>query len=136
VRTENFAKWLHAQHSPPEDSRPGQWEFQPGQWVIVDEASQASSLQLAELVRLLAPVGGKLLLVGDPAQVSAVGPGGVFRYLASLGHTTQLREVRRFTAEWEGPASLRLRNVETVRHEAFRDRVEVKGLYRRVVAAT
>jgi conjugative relaxase-like TrwC/TraI family protein len=113
VRTENVAKWLHAQHHPPEDSRPGQWEFQPGQWVIVDEASQASTLQLAELVRLLAPVGGKLLLVGDPAQVSAVGPGGVFRYLASLGHTTQLREVRRFTAAWEGPASLRLRNGDT-----------------------
>ncbi|MFI7598232.1 MobF family relaxase [Actinoplanes sp. NPDC049681] len=113
IRTENIAMWLHAQTMPPEGTTPTDWGFQPGQWVIIDEASQASTLDLVRLSQLLEPVKGKLILVGDPAQISAIGPGGMFRYLASLGTTTQLREVRRFTDAWEGPASLRLRAGDT-----------------------
>ncbi|MFF5085351.1 MobF family relaxase [Actinoplanes sp. NPDC000266] len=113
IRTENIAMWLHAQHTPPEGTTGADWAFKPGQWVIVDEASQASTLDLIELSRLLEPVGGKLILVGDPAQISAVGPGGMFRYLAALGHTIDLVEVRRFDNEWEGPASLGLRDGDT-----------------------
>ncbi|WP_285689993.1 MobF family relaxase [Actinoplanes sp. NBRC 103695] len=113
IRTENIAMWLHAQDHPPENTTPADWAFRPGQWVIIDEASQASTLDLVRLSHLLAPVGGKLILVGDPEQISAIGPGGMFRYLASLGTTTQLREVRRFTDPWEGPASLRLRDGDT-----------------------
>jgi hypothetical protein len=113
IRTENIAMWLHAQHLPPKGTTTADWTFQPGQWVIVDEASQASSVDLARLTQLLDKVGGKLILVGDPAQVSAVGPGGLFRYLASLGNTTTLQEVRRFTDPWVGPASLRIRDGDT-----------------------
>ncbi|WP_212993501.1 MobF family relaxase [Actinoplanes auranticolor] len=113
IRTENIAMWLHAQTMPPKGTTPPDWAFQPGQWVIIDEASQASTLDLVRLTQLLAPVGGKLILVGDPQQISAIGPGGMFRYLASLGTTTQLREVRRFADPWEGPASLRLREGDT-----------------------
>ncbi|MBM2623404.1 relaxase domain-containing protein [Actinoplanes sp. LDG1-06] len=113
IRTENIAMWLHAQHTPPNGTTNDDWTFRPGQWLIVDEASQASTLDLIELTRLLEPVEGKLILVGDPAQISAIGPGGMFRYLASLGHTTTLREVRRFEESWEGPASLRLRDGDT-----------------------
>jgi conjugative relaxase-like TrwC/TraI family protein len=113
IRTENIAMWLHAQHAPPEGSSPADWSFAPGQWVIVDEASQASTLDLVRLTQLLDAVGGKLVLVGDPEQISAIGPGGMFRYLASLGNTTTLTEVRRFTEAWEGPASLRLRDADT-----------------------
>ncbi|MEV6923995.1 MobF family relaxase [Dactylosporangium sp. NPDC051485] len=110
MRTENVAMWLHSQHTPPAGtSTEEHWSFKPGQWLILDEASQASSLQLAELVRLLDKVGGKLILVGDPEQVSAVGPGGLLRYLAGLGLTAELADLRRFTNPWEGPASLRLR---------------------------
>ena len=113
IRTENIAMWLHAQNMPPEGTTPEDWAFQPGQWVIIDEASQASTLDLVRLSQLLEPVGGKLILVGDPEQISAIGPGGMFRCLASLGTTTDLREVRRFTDPWEGHASLRLREGDT-----------------------
>ncbi|WP_199514293.1 MobF family relaxase [Nucisporomicrobium flavum] len=113
IRTENIAMWLHAQAMPPEGTTLADWSFRPGQWVIIDEASQASTLDLVRLSQLLEPVAGKLILVGDPEQISAIGPGGMFRYLASLGTTTQLREVRRFTDPWEGPASLRLREGDT-----------------------
>ncbi|WP_203854505.1 MobF family relaxase, partial [Dactylosporangium siamense] len=110
MRTENVAMWLHSQNLPPAGTTTADnWSFAPGQWLIVDEASQASSLQLAELVRLLDKVDGKLILVGDPEQVSAVGPGGLLRYLAGLDRTVDLTDLRRFKDPWEGPASLRLR---------------------------
>jgi hypothetical protein len=136
IRTENIAMWLHAQHTPPADSAPGQWDFQPGQWVIIDEASQASSYDLARLVQLLDPVGGKLILVGDPAQISAVGPGGLFRYLSALGTTTELAEVRRFTQPWEGPASLRLRDGDTTVLAEYDRRGRITSGHRDDLAAT
>ncbi len=113
IRTENIAMWLHGVASPPEGTTDADWAFAPGQWVIVDEASQASSHDLARLVQLLAAVGGKLILVGDPAQIGAVGPGGLFRYLMGLGTVVELADVHRFRAPWEGAASLRLRAGDT-----------------------
>lgn len=109
LRTENVAMWLHAQHKPPAGTSVRDWTFAPGQWVIIDEASQISTHDLARLVTLLQRVAGKLIMVGDPEQVSAVGPGGMLRHLAGLGAAVHLREVHRFTNGWEGPASLRLR---------------------------
>ncbi|MFC8850570.1 MULTISPECIES: MobF family relaxase [unclassified Micromonospora] len=109
LRTENIARWLQAYDRPPAGARARDWRFAPGQWVIVDEASQVSSHDLARLVIQLDAVGGRLILVGDPEQISAVGPGGLFRYLAGLGATATLSRVHRFIHEWEGQASLRLR---------------------------
>ncbi|SCG15614.1 conjugative relaxase domain-containing protein, TrwC/TraI family [Micromonospora echinofusca] len=110
LRTENIARWLHAQQRPPAGTSARDWQFAPGQWVIIDEASQVSSHDLARLTLQLDQVRGKLILVGDPHQTSAVGPGGLLRYLAALGVTRTLAEVHRFHHPWEGPASLRLRH--------------------------
>ncbi|MFI0796593.1 MobF family relaxase [Micromonospora rubida] len=118
LRTENIARWLHSHDRPPPGTRAADWRFAPGQWVIIDEASQVSSHDLARLVTQLDTVGGKLIPVGDPAQISAIGPGGLFRYLDSLGATTHLTQVHRFADNWEGAASLRLRTGDlTVLHE-------------------
>ncbi|MEU9507807.1 MobF family relaxase [Micromonospora sp. NPDC048170] len=118
LRTENIARWLHSHDRPPPGTRAADWRFAAGQWVIIDEASQVSSHDLARLVTQLDAVGGRLILVGDPAQISAVGPGGLFRYLDSLGATTHLTQVHRFAQPWEGSASLRLRTGDlTVLHE-------------------
>ena len=118
LRTENIARWLHSHDRPPPGTRAADWQFAPGQWVIIDEASQVSSHDLARLVTQLDAVGGRLILAGDPAQISAVGPGGLFRYLDSLGVTTHLTQVHRFTNKWEAAASLRLRTGDlTVLHD-------------------
>ncbi|MBQ1052474.1 relaxase domain-containing protein [Micromonospora sp. C51] len=109
IRTENIARWLHAHDRPPAGTRASDWRLASGQWVIIDEASQVSTHDLARLVTQLAAVDGKLILVGDPEQISAAGPGGLFRYLASLGNTIELFHVHRFRQPWEAPASLRLR---------------------------
>lgn len=62
---------------------------------------------LARLATLVDAVDGKLVLVGDPAQLGPVGAGGLFPALAA--DAIELGEVRRFEHEWERDASLRLR---------------------------
>ncbi|MEU3456834.1 MobF family relaxase [Micromonospora sp. NPDC006766] len=131
LRTENVARWLHAQHRPPPGSNARDWQFAPGQWVIVDEASQISSHDLARITAQLDQVHGKLILVGDPNQTSAVGPGGLLRYLATLGVTTHLSHVHRFTHAWEGPASLRLRHGDPTVLDEYDRRGRLVGGHRR-----
>ncbi len=103
IDTENTAKWLweHA-HSG--------WSLRAGQLLIVDEASLAGTLRLEAIASHAAEVGAKILLVGDPAQLGAVEAGSAFRMLVRHHEDhAKLTEVRRFSAEWEAQASLRLR---------------------------
>lgn len=52
--------------------------------------------------------GAKLLLVGDQKQLAAVGAGGGMELLAGAGARYEHSDARRFTADWERAASLRL----------------------------
>jgi len=85
--------------------------LQPGELVIVDEASLAGTFGLDELVSAAKHAGAKVLLVGDWAQLSAVEAGGAFSLLVSdRGDLVpELSDVRRFTSEWEKTASVELR---------------------------
>ena len=56
--------------------------------------------------------GWRLVLVGDPYQLPAVGRGGMFAELAQHTNPIELARVRRFTSDWEGPASLALRRAD------------------------
>ncbi|MCF4119959.1 relaxase domain-containing protein [Antribacter sp. KLBMP9083] len=108
IGSENTAKWLH-------DHTPGRTRFRPGQLVIVDEASLAGTHTLDHIIRHAHEAGAKVLLVGDPAQLSAVETGGAFNLLITerkrtTGDVPELTEVHRFTNEWEKAASLRLRD--------------------------
>lgn len=89
--------------------RQEQWAFRRNQLVIVDEASMVSTVQLAALVHQARDAGAKILLVGDPAQLDAIDAGGILGWLDRQGKAVQLTSVRRFSQEWEGPASLLLR---------------------------
>src|SRR6185437_2632246 len=66
------------------------WRLRANDLVVVDEAGTAET--------------------GDPRQLSAIGPGGALSDIGRCGLTYQLSEVRRFANDWEGPASLRLRD--------------------------
>ncbi|WP_240644046.1 MobF family relaxase [Antribacter gilvus] len=108
VGCENTAKWLT-------DHAAGATAFRPGQLVIVDEASLAGTHTLHAITAHAASVGAKVLLVGDPAQLSAVETGGAFNLLVTerkrtSGDVPELTEVHRFTHPWEKTASLRLRD--------------------------
>ena len=69
-----------------------------------------STRDLVEVYRRASAAGAKVLLVGDPRQLAAVGPGGALADVAAHGIRYELAEVRRFAAEWERAASLRLRD--------------------------
>ena len=77
--------------------------------VVVDEASQVPTAELAALAAVVRAGGARMILTGDTAQLGAVEAGGMMRLIAEdLGHW-ELAEVRRFDAEWERLASLQLR---------------------------
>ncbi|KDA06384.1 conjugal transfer protein [Microbacterium sp. CH12i] len=107
IATENTAKWWqnHLQAGV---------SFQPGQLVIVDEASLAGTLSLDRITQLAAEVGAKVLLVGDYAQLQAVDAGGAFGLLThDRNDVPELVDVHRFTHDWEKRASLDLRHGHT-----------------------
>ncbi|MFP5256089.1 MAG: MobF family relaxase [Acidimicrobiia bacterium] len=107
VRSDTIAKFLYEQDRP-QGSDP-RWRLRDGEVLVVDEASMVASADLARLVVLADQAHGKVVLVGDWAQLGAVEAGGLFRLLAQ-DHNVELTGVRRFQAEWERTASLRLRD--------------------------
>ena len=80
--------------------------------VILDETGMARTDDLAKLLAAVEQADAKLVLVGDPHQLGAVGPGGIFRTLVADHGAHELETVRRFHHAWEAAASLRLREGE------------------------
>ena len=98
--------------------------------VVVDEASQVSTADLAAILTVVRAAGARAILTGDTAQLGAVDAGGLMRLLAAdLGHW-ELAEVRRFDAEWERLASLQLREGERAALHAYDARGRVRGGHR------
>lgn len=95
------------------------WRFHQNQLVIVDEASMASTMELATLARAANRAGAKLLLVGDEAQLSAADTGGAFRLIARDTEAAELTDVWRFTNPWERDASLALRRGDLTAIDAY-----------------
>ena len=98
------------------DSEYQRWTLTPGQLLIVDEAGMAGTFALDRLAGQAAAAGAKLLLVGDPHQLSPVEAGGAFGMLvADRPDPAQLSVIRRFAEPdgqrrgWEEQASLGLR---------------------------
>ncbi|TAM90290.1 MAG: TrwC relaxase, partial [Jatrophihabitans sp.] len=86
------------------------WSVGVGQLVIIDEAGLAGTLTLDAIVAQVAAAGGKVVLVGDPHQLSAIEAGGAFAMLVNdRDDPPELTEVRRFRHEWERDASRLLR---------------------------
>lgn len=88
------------------------WRLRADDLVVVDEAGTAETGDLVAIRERCAAAGAKLLLVGDPKQLAAIGAGGALADIGEHGITYQLSEVRRFDNDWEGPASLRLRDAD------------------------
>jgi conjugative relaxase-like TrwC/TraI family protein len=108
VGSDTIAKFLHEQARP--DGPDPRWRLRAGEVVIVDEAGMVPTRQLAALLAHTEAVDGKLVLVGDHAQLGAVEAGGLFRLLARDSNAAELHDVRRFHEPWERAASLDLRD--------------------------
>ncbi|HWJ64833.1 MAG TPA: AAA family ATPase [Acidimicrobiales bacterium] len=88
-------------------SRPSPWPG--GTTLVLDEAAMCRTDDLHLLVDLVRQHRWRLVTVGDPAQLGAVGRGGVFaHWTATLPHH-ELITPRRFSAQWEAAASIALR---------------------------
>lgn len=67
----------------------------PGTVIVMDESSTTSTPAMAAIVDLVEGCGGKLVCVGDPRQIGAVGPGGLYGTLTNLTDPVLLTEIRR-----------------------------------------
>lgn len=66
-----------------------------GTVILVDEASTASTPDLEALRELAAACGGKLVLIGDPRQIGAIGPGGMYAHVTRAIEPARLEVIRR-----------------------------------------
>jgi DNA primase catalytic core len=82
---------------------------EPGTVVLVDEASLAGTLALAEVLAITQAVGGSVRLLGDPAQLGAVAAGGALRLIAEQAGAVELTQIHRFHTTGEAEASLQIR---------------------------
>jgi conjugative relaxase-like TrwC/TraI family protein len=80
-----------------------------GTVLVVDEAGMVGTRTLARLAHIVELASGKLVLVGDPAQLPEIDAGGTFRALAAQSEPVTLSENRRQTQAWERAALADLR---------------------------
>jgi len=114
ARADTVAKWLHDQDATgvPGGHPPGRG-LGAGTVLVVDEAAMLATTHLAALSHATAS-GGKLVLVGDPAQIGPVeAAGGLLPDLARRVGAVELSTVHRFTHPWEAQASQLLRQGES-----------------------
>ena len=84
-------------------------QLRAGSTVLVDEAGMASTEDLDRLVDLANRRRWRLVFVGDPEQLPAVGRGGMFASWCDTLPTYRLEQVRRFVEPWQAEASRGLR---------------------------
>jgi conjugative relaxase-like TrwC/TraI family protein len=66
-----------------------------GTVIVVDESSTTSTPHAAALAELAEACEGKLVMIGDPRQIGAVGPGGLYGNLTNEVEPIVLSEIRR-----------------------------------------
>ena len=102
-----LAKLLH-EYGRTDGPQP-EWQLPPGTTLILDEAGMASTDDLARMTALADRHDWRVVCVGDPAQLPAVGRGGMFAHWCATLPAHHLDEVRRFAEAWQAEASLLLR---------------------------
>lgn len=121
----NIARWFATQERL-EAGRPladdSKWGLTPGDLVAIDESAMASTADVVRVADYAERAGAKLLLTGDHRQLAAVGSAGAMSLASDAGRSYELADVRRFRAEWERKASLRLRDGDSSVLEEYRKR--------------
>ena len=92
----NTAQFLG--HLPGQRGARGPVRLQPGDLVLIDEASMVANPDLADVISQAAASGAKVILAGDTQQLQAVENGGGLSLLADALGFVQLAEPVRFRA--------------------------------------
>jgi conjugative relaxase-like TrwC/TraI family protein len=77
--------------------------------VVMDEAGMADTNRLAQVVEQTSEKDSKLVLVGDSAQLSPIGAGGLFNHVTDCASNAELSEVHRADNQWEREAWTQVR---------------------------
>ena len=108
MATDTVAKLVH-EWTQPDRVPLARYRLGAGATLIVDEASMLGTGSLSRLVGLAEQEHWRLVLVGDPRQLQAVGRGGMFAELCATSRVHALTGLHRFTHPLEAAASPRLR---------------------------
>ena len=127
-----LAKLLY-EHGRPDGPGPA-WRLPAGTSVVLDEAGMASAQDLGALVALVERHRWRLVCVGDPAQLPAVGRGGMFALWCERLATHLLDEVHRFAEGWQAEASLALRRGDPAAAAAYAQRGQLATVHPALVA--
>ena len=90
----------------------GNIKLGPKTVVVMDEGAMSDNERKAQLVKLTDQAHSKFLDVGDGAQLSSIGAGGIFKQLEGRAPTAELTEVHRANHEWERRAWEQIREGE------------------------
>ena len=93
IPSDTLAKLLYEWRKPVPGDR---WRLPPGSTVIVDEAGMVGTGALDDLTTLAVSQRWRLVLVGDPRQLQAVGRGGMFDELCRMAPAHELATIHRF----------------------------------------
>lgn len=107
----------------------------PGTTVILDEAGMAKTDDLDHLVRLARARRWRLVAIGDPEQLPAVGRGGMFAHWTGALSAHHLETVHRFDELWQADASLSLRRGEPAAARTYVDHGRVRTAHPALAAA-
>ncbi len=120
-----LAKLLHEYAKP--EGPPAAWRVPADTSIVLDESGMASTEDLDALVGLVQRHHWRLVCVGDPAQLPAVGRGGMFAHWWEALPAHHLEEVHRFDDDWQAAASLALRRGDrnAARSYAARHRLQI-----------
>ncbi|WP_445259283.1 MobF family relaxase [Nocardioides aurantiacus] len=97
-------------HQAPALWPPWIHDIGPNTMVVLDEAGQAATTDLATAIAYATGRGGVVRLIGDDQQLAAVSGGGVLRDLQRTHGAVTLSQVRRFDDQAEAAATLALRD--------------------------
>jgi conjugative relaxase-like TrwC/TraI family protein len=103
-----LGRWRHGNDLPA-----------PGDLVIIDEASMATTPLLLAATQTALACGAQVRLVGDPHQLAAVGAGGGLALVAEAAASPTLVELHRFEHPWEAHATLALRQGDPAGLDAY-----------------
>jgi len=95
--------------------------------LVLDEATQAGTADLAMIQEAAKQAGARLNPVGDTEHLGSPEAGGMFQLLAQEVPSAELHEVRRFDAQWEAGASVRLRAGDFTAIAAYDTRGRIRG---------
>jgi conjugative relaxase-like TrwC/TraI family protein len=107
IPADTIAKLLYEWDRP--DGPGAAHRLPAGTTLVVDESGMAGTNTLDRVVGLARSQQWRLVLVGDPRQLQAVGRGGLFDELCRAGRTHHLQHIHRFQNRWEADATLGLR---------------------------